>query len=376
MTTHIVTDEERFEVVSALADATTVDQVAELMGQRREWVQAIADRSGFPDLGRLASARDVLRYRLSQTVPAQAREVEGVIDARDVTNARPRPKPTPAPPAPAAAAASSTAVPARPMGSAAADHEYRDVPLVDLHIDPDNPRRQLDGIEELAASIAQVGLLQPIVARRAGDQLVIVAGHRRFAAVKHLAWTTVSVVIHAEAWRPDEVLARMLIENSQRRDLDPIEEARGIAHLRVELGGENVSTAFVASHLGRSQSWVGTRLALLALTPDQQDQVRAGELNLADATRKGRENSGRLGRLGSTGHPHLGVDHPLEGFARARCKRANHARKGRNSVGGVACGECWEAVIRANERESLHADSADRGRCVLCDHPMAAGRAS
>lgn len=262
----------------------------------------------------------------------------------------------------------SLATPPAPAPPAARP-QLVDARVADLIPDPDNPREDVGDVTELANSMAANGLLQPIVARRhTGDtgrtRLIVVAGHRRLAAAQLLRWATVPTIIRADM-RPDAVLAAMLVENGQRAGLDPIEEARALSRLQCE-GGRNLSHAELAHRIGRTQVHVSGRLSLLALSPEDQDLLRAGEMNLGDAVRKARVLAGRV-RAGSTGHPHLGSEHDLASRVRARCRRLNHKRGGRNSVGGVACGECWETVIRADERERLNTQSNQRGRCVLCD---------
>ncbi|MDN4173947.1 ParB/RepB/Spo0J family partition protein [Nocardioides sp. SOB77] len=238
--------------------------------------------------------------------------------------------------------------------------------MTDLHPDPNNPREDVGDVTELAKSMAAAGLLQPIIARRDTDtgRLIVVAGHRRLAAAQQLKWGRVPTVVRRDM-APDRVLAAMLIENGQRAGLDPVEEGRALAKLRDDHGIS--SHAELAHLIGRTQVYVSSRLALLALPTEEQEQLRAGQMNLGDAVRRGRVASGRVRQPGSTGHPHLGVEHDLAARARARCRRLKHKAGGRNSVGGVACGECWESVIRADEREHLHQQSNHRGRCVLCD---------
>lgn len=239
----------------------------------------------------------------------------------------------------------------------------------DVHPDKDNPREHLDGIEELADSIRSAGLLQPIVARRHEGRLVVVAGHRRLAAVQHLGWDSVQVIIRADM-RPDDVLAAMLIENGQRTDLDPIEEARALRRLKAQMG--DVSDAALAARIGRTNGHVTNRLILLSLTPAQQDEIRDGTMTLTEATTLARVASGRVRprAVGRPGVGHLTTVHPLAPRAKARCLRLGHSRGQGKGVGGVACGECWESVIRADERDHLNAHSGKTGKCVLCDAPM------
>lgn len=253
-----------------------------------------------------------------------------------------------------------------------------EVPVGQLHADPDNIRDRLGGddLEELAESIAELGLLQPIIAREDHGRWTVVAGHRRLAAVKMLGWQRVEVIIRPPM-RPDDVVAAMLVENGQRRDLDPIEEARGLLRLQVQLAAEHPddrapSHATLAKKIGRTQVYVSGRLALLDLDPAVQEELRAGQITLGAAIAKGRRDSGRVkpGAVGKKSAQHLSPHHELSSRAEARCRAAGHKAKGAASVGGVACGKCWESVIRADERRTLQEASARRGACVVCDMPL------
>lgn len=255
------------------------------------------------------------------------------------------------------------------------------IAVADLVADPENLREHVDGvrrgdddvddIEQLAESIKEVGLLQPIVARKDGDRLIVVAGHRRLAAIRRLRWTHVDVVVRAPM-RPDHVIAAMLIENGQRRDLDPIEEARGITKLKA---ADDLTDLAVARKIGRSQSYVSARLALLALTPDQQEEIRRGAMGLTEASHLGRLQSGNT-RHSSKGHvsvAYFGPTNELATKARARCSRLGHKAK---LNGGMACGGCWESVIRADERTSIEQRNAHADDCVTCGTPLEHGQAA
>lgn len=245
--------------------------------------------------------------------------------------------------------------------TSARGRELRTVPVVDLHPDPDNPREDLgDDLDELAESIKATGLLQPIVARQRAGQLIIIAGHRRHAAVQLLGWDSVDVVVTRDM-RPDEVLAAMIVENGQRRDLDPIEEARAFARLKKLQG---LSSADLGQRIGRGQAFVDSRLRLLELPTEDQDKVRAGVMGVTHGSQKARVLAGNV-RSGGGRIPHLGADHDLAGRARARCTREHGLRK--KLVGSTACGECWETVIRANERWLL-SQAAIGGTCATCGH--------
>jgi ParB family transcriptional regulator, chromosome partitioning protein len=234
------------------------------------------------------------------------------------------------------------------------------VHTADLRNDPNNIREELLDIDELADSIRENGLLQPIVARREGKQLIVVAGHRRLAAVRLLKWDEISVIVH-DHMRPDTVLAAMLIENGQRVDLNPMEEARGLARLKAQL---DCSDAELARRIGRSGAHVSNRLALLSLTAAEQAQVINGELRVTYASHRGRLNSGKVMAPGQLRDWHLGQTHDLANNAKARCTRLAH--KNGRKVGGVACGECWESVIRADERRQLIDANNNDGTCATC----------
>lgn len=247
------------------------------------------------------------------------------------------------------------------------------MPLHLLQPDPDNPRADAsEDVAGLAQSIRMNGLQQPIVARQVADVVdvdhpaVIVAGHRRYAALTSLGHVSAQVILRAEM-DSDDVLAAMLIENSQRRDLDPVSEARAIRRLMAKSPDLRSQDA-VAAQLGRSQPWVGRRLALLELSLPVQEKVRAGEVRLEEAVQLSRVNSGRsrAPRAGGNSY-HLGAGHALSDRARRRCSSNGHKAY---RVGKVACGECWEAVIRADERAQIHTHSVAAGVCATCDRTM------
>jgi ParB/RepB/Spo0J family partition protein len=130
-----------------------------------------------------------------------------------------------------------------------------DVPIALIDPSPSNPRRKLRGIEELAASIAAYGLLQALVVRPVGGRYDLVAGHRRLAAVQLLGWETVSAHIRETA--DDEASVLTLVENLQRNDLSPREEAHALEVLLRERGW---STRQVAAAVYRSAAYVSKRL--------------------------------------------------------------------------------------------------------------------
>lgn len=157
-------------------------------------------------------------------------------------------------PAPGGGAASST------------DTELRDLPVELISPNPDQPRRRFDpeDLQSLADSIADQGILQPVLVRpRPGGRFEIVAGERRWRAAQLARLETIPVVIRE---RTDaQTLEAALVENMARADLTPIEEARACAGLVEELG---LTREEVAKRVGRSRSAVSNLIRLLDL-PDE-----------------------------------------------------------------------------------------------------------
>src|SRR5262245_30580973 len=111
-----------------------------------------------------------------------------------------------------------------------ADPLVEQIAVREIHPNPRNPRRRVKHIEELAESIDAHGLLQPLLVRpRAEGGFELVAGHRRHAALQHLGWETASVIVRDIDDEQAYVLA--LVENLQREDLSPHDEADALAHL-------------------------------------------------------------------------------------------------------------------------------------------------
>jgi ParB family chromosome partitioning protein len=240
------------------------------------------------------------------------------------------------------------------------------ISLDELHPSAANPRENLKDIEGLASSIREVGLIQPLVVQKVPGKpgYQIVAGHRRHAAAKLVGWATVPCVVRRDML-PDEELLAMLVENGQRANLDPIEEARALNRLKAM----GLTDLEIGRKVGRPQNYISNRLVLLTLPFEEQEQLRAGAVTIGASVAQARVTSGRTrpAAKGKKSAQYLSVHHGLATFARARCQRLAHKAKGGASVGGIACGECWESVIRADERSHLHQQSEQRGRCVLCD---------
>ncbi len=145
-----------------------------------------------------------------------------------------------------------------------------EVPLASVQPNPDQPRTNFkqEEIEELAASIEKDGLLQPIVVRPAGKKYQIIAGERRWQACKSLGMKTVPVRIREAD--DDVALELALVENIQRSDLNPIEEAYGYRRL---MERKNLTQSEVAQAVSKGRSTIANALRLLELPEDAQQML-------------------------------------------------------------------------------------------------------
>ncbi len=145
---------------------------------------------------------------------------------------------------------------------------------------PNQPRVTFDAValDELRASIVQFGVLVPIIVRPAGDAYELIAGERRLRAARAAGLETIPAIVRRSDDR--ESLEVAIIENLQRQDLDPLEEAMGLAHL-IETHGYTQDQ--LAQRLGRSRSAVANSLRLLTLSTQLQSRVRAGVISAGHA---------------------------------------------------------------------------------------------
>jgi len=156
------------------------------------------------------------------------------------------------------------------------------LPLKALVPNPKQPRRTFSETElaELAASIEENGLLQPLLVRPLGDsdRYELVAGERRLRAVKSLGWEDVPVLVRDVD--DDTLLVLALVENLQREALNPMEEAAGYHALAEEYG---MTQAEIARSVGKNRSTVANMLRLLNLPPSVRKLVEAGEVSMGHA---------------------------------------------------------------------------------------------
>jgi ParB family transcriptional regulator, chromosome partitioning protein len=154
---------------------------------------------------------------------------------------------------------------------------YREIPVGLIQANPDQPRKRFDpeSIEALARSLADAGVVQPLIVRPLDDgRYQLIAGERRWRAAAHAGIETVPAIV-----RDDDELQRLqtaLIENVAREDLNPVEEARACAALVEELG---VSKEELGRRLGRSRVAISNLIRLLDLPDEALALLEAGELS-------------------------------------------------------------------------------------------------
>lgn len=158
---------------------------------------------------------------------------------------------------------------------AEASGALRELGVNQIRPNPFQPRRSFDeaALAELAASIEASGLLQPLVVRAHGGGYELIAGERRWRAVQRLGWARVPVVVREADDR--QLLTLALIENLQRDDLTPIDEATGYQRLMDEF---TLAQADVARLVGKDRSTVSNSLRLLKLPQEVQGMLERREL--------------------------------------------------------------------------------------------------
>ena len=155
-----------------------------------------------------------------------------------------------------------------------------EISIVDIDPNPNQPRKNFDSekLDELAESIRNHGLLQPLVVTPQGSRYLLVAGERRWRAARLAGLSLVpAVVMNLDAKSIAEIA---LVENLQRDDLNPLEEAEGIAQLMEQFA---ITQEDAAQRLGRSRPAIANALRLLQLTAPVKAMVRYGKLSAGHA---------------------------------------------------------------------------------------------
>lgn len=158
--------------------------------------------------------------------------------------------------------------------------EQGTLPISKVHADPDQPRRHFEkaALEELAASIKEYGVIQPIIVTPKGDEYEIVAGERRYRASELAGLTEIPVVIRTMSGQKQ--LEVSLIENIQRRDLNTIETATAYAKFRDQF---NLTAEQIAERVHKSPSAVTNTMRLLKLPAEVVALIAEGQLSEGQA---------------------------------------------------------------------------------------------
>jgi ParB family chromosome partitioning protein len=157
----------------------------------------------------------------------------------------------------------------------------REIPLAKIKTSPFQPRLKFDdgSLDELARSIESKGVIQPIVVRPIDDSYELVVGERRLRATERLGRATIPAVIH-DTISNEEAMELTLVENIQREDLNPIEEARAYYRLMTEC---NLKQEDLAAKVGKSRPAVANAIRLLSLPEAIQEMIFAGSLSAGHA---------------------------------------------------------------------------------------------
>jgi ParB family transcriptional regulator, chromosome partitioning protein len=221
------------------------------------------------------------------------------------------------------------------------------LPVEQLTANPANVREDLGDLTDLARSIHEQGILEPlIVTEHPGHGFLLLDGHRRLGAGLRLGLSTYPAIIRHDVTDRAEQTITMLATDVHKKKFTPIERARAYDALK----REGLSGSEIARRLGIHPATVTYYLNLLRLDDETQQLVDEGKLPVAEAvatvvqTRQAERAEQGLPTRGRPA-PHFGLNHPLADAAASRCRsHGGHTP----SYGGVACGNCWEQTVRAD----------------------------
>ena len=154
--------------------------------------------------------------------------------------------------------------------------QIQNLPLGNIKPDPEQPRKTFnkDALQQLSESIEEHGVLQPITVRQLNGHYIIVMGERRYRASKLAGKKTVPCIV--KTYENNDVLEVQIIENLQRQDVEPTEEAEAIAYL-----SEKYAPTEIAKRLGRTDNFIRQRLKLAGLIDGFKHFVRNGEMTIS-----------------------------------------------------------------------------------------------
>ncbi len=223
-----------------------------------------------------------------------------------------------------------------------------DISINSIRPNPFQPRKDFDEekIKELAASIQEHGLIQPIVVRAKGDFYELIAGERRWRAIKMLGRQTIPAII--KEYTDGQMLEIALIENLQREDLNPIEEASAYRTLMEEF---NLTQEELSNRIGKSRSVIANTLRLLNLPAEVQGMLEEGSITTGHGrTLASLENEGLQVKLArKIANEHLNV-RDTEKIVKRLINGTDMIRK---------------AAVEKEERDVLLLDIEDRLKQIL-----------
>jgi ParB family chromosome partitioning protein len=169
---------------------------------------------------------------------------------------------------------------ASPQPNLESGEKVQEVAISVVMPSPLQPRKTFneEQLADLSASIKENGIIQPLIVRKTGDKLELIAGERRWRAAQRAGLAKVPVIVRKA--EDLEVLELALVENLQRSDLNPIEEAEGYGNLAEKF---NLTQEQVAQKVGKSRAAVANAVRLLSLQVDVKEMVRHGHLSVGHA---------------------------------------------------------------------------------------------
>jgi ParB family chromosome partitioning protein len=148
------------------------------------------------------------------------------------------------------------------------------VPIDQIDANPNQPRQVMGDLSELMASIAEKGIIEPLIVRQRGSRFQIIAGERRYQAAVQVGLREIPIVIRESD--DNEVIEIALIENIQRKDLTPFEEAEALASLASRC---NYTHEDMARRLGKSRTSVTESLSLNGIPEEVKNLCRLADIN-------------------------------------------------------------------------------------------------
>ena len=160
------------------------------------------------------------------------------------------------------------------------ENEVKELPIEKLRVNPYQPRKTFneESLQELAKSIKEHGVIQPIIVKKSIKDYEIVAGERRYRASKLAGKATIPCIIRD--FTDEQMMEIAVLENLQREDLNAVEEAQGIEMLMTNL---HLTQEQVAERIGKSRSYVTNMIGILTLPAEVKDLLKQGKISTSHA---------------------------------------------------------------------------------------------